>query len=71
MKRTDIIEEYWEEFLQDCHYILVTHGANDTLARTKAEPTENNFWAWYMKNKMIQQEARINEHLEGHKPTDS
>jgi hypothetical protein len=63
MKRTDIIEEYWEEFLQDCHFSLVTHAADNTYERDKAEPTENNFWAWYMKNKMPHDSDRINDHL--------
>ena len=67
MKKTQIIEEYWEAFLQDCHYSLVTHGADANTERAKAEPTDNNFWAWYMKNRMVQQNARIDEHIRNSK----
>ncbi|HET7320348.1 MAG TPA: hypothetical protein VFI84_02035 [Candidatus Saccharimonadales bacterium] len=63
MRKTDIIEQYWEEFLQDCHYELVTHDTGKARERTVAQPTENNFWAWYMKNKMVQQKTRIDEYL--------
>jgi hypothetical protein len=64
MKKTELLEQYWEEFLQDCHYELVVHAADDSISREKAEPTENNFWAWYMKHKMVKDNQRINEHLD-------
>lgn len=63
MKKSEIIEHYWEEFLRDCHFQLVSNSADNTSARDKAEPTENNFWAWYMKNKLEQDHERINDHL--------
>lgn len=63
MRKTDIIEQYWEEFLQDCHYDLVTHGTGETHERSIAQPTDENFWGWYMKNKMVQQKERIDAHL--------
>ena len=63
MRKSDIIEQYWEEFLQDCHFHLVTHGSHEVHERSIAQPTENNFWAWYMKNKMVQQTKKINEYL--------
>lgn len=66
MNKTDIMEEYWVEFLQDCHYSLVTNGSEKTHERSIAQPTDNNFWAWYMKNKMVQQNERIDEHLRNH-----
>ena len=64
MKRSEILELYWEEFLRDCHFNLLSHDADDSAARQKAEPTENNFWAWYMKNKLEQDHIRIAQHLE-------
>jgi hypothetical protein len=67
MKKSEILENYWEEFLRDCHYNLVSHSAHDSDARDKAQPTETNFWLWYMKNKMEQDHGRINEYLKERK----
>jgi len=63
MKRAEIIEEYWQEFLRDCHFILITHGAHETSERSKATPTDSNFWLWYLKNKMTHDDQRINDFL--------
>ena len=66
MRRSEIIEEYWEEFLKDCHVKLVGHGAENQMERSKAEPTENNFWAWYMSTKMEPDHQGIENLMRSH-----
>lgn len=52
MTRSEIIEEYWDEFLEWCQKERLFADDDDFLesvmVNMATSPTEENFWKWYM-----------------------